>query len=283
MRIQKKTSMRRRLAAVLATGTALVLAGVGLTALPAAAASVDTSAYYVLVNRQSGKALEVRDFSTADGGIMQQWTRNDGNWQQFRFLDSGSGWYRLQNRHSGKVLDVWGWSTADGGEIRQYTDANAANQKFKLVDSEGGRVRLVNQNSGKAVTLTDRSTADGATITQLTRKGNQYNQQWVVEGGQRLEPTSTRRHPRPPAWSAGRRRTAAPTAAARGPSTTVTSASALSGGLGGSAAVVRVSGTITCSGMLTVGVQQDGRGASGAKIVGCGLNLKASRTSSSGT
>ena len=190
MRIQKKTSVRRRLAAALATGTALVLAGVGLTALPAAAASVDTGAYYVLVNRQSAKALEVRDFSTADGGIMQQWTRNDGNWQQFKFIDSGSGWYRLQNRHSGKVLDVWGWSTADGGEIRQYTDANAANQKFKLVDSEGGRVRLVNQNSGKAVTVTDRSTADGATITQLTEK-NQYNQQWeLVKVGSGSEPTS---------------------------------------------------------------------------------------------
>jgi len=190
MRIQKKTSIRRRLAAALATGTALVLAGVGLTAVPAAAASVDTSAYYVLVNRQSAKALEVRDFSTADGGIMQQWTRNDGNWQQFKFIDSGSGWYRLQNRHSGKVLDVWGWSTADGGEIRQYTDANAANQKFKLVDSEGGRVRLVNQNSGKAVTVTDRSTADGATITQLTEK-NQYNQQWeLVKVGSGSEPTS---------------------------------------------------------------------------------------------
>ncbi|MDQ0375831.1 pectate lyase family protein [Cellulomonas humilata] len=275
MRIQKKTSVRRRLAAALATGTALVLAGVGLTALPAAAASVDTGAYYVLVNRQSAKALEVRDFSTADGGIMQQWTRNDGNWQQFKFIDSGSGWYRLQNRHSGKVLDVWGWSTADGGEIRQYTDANAANQKFKLVDSEGGRVRLVNQNSGKAVTVTDRSTADGATITQLTEK-NQYNQQWeLVKVGSGSEPTSN--PTTPPAgglvgWASQNGGTSGGGSAA---ATTVTSSSALvSAASGAGAAVVRVSGTISCSGMLAIGSNKTILGASGAKIVGCGLNIK---------
>ena len=275
MRIQKKTSVRRRLAAALATGTALVLAGVGLTALPAAAASVDTSAYYVLVNRQSAKALEVRDFSTADGGIMQQWTRNDGNWQQFKFIDSGSGWYRLQNRHSGKVLDVWGWSTADGGEIRQYTDANAANQKFKLVDSEGGRVRLVNQNSGKAVTVTDRSTADGATITQLTEK-NQYNQQWeLVKVGSGSEPTSNPTTPPATGLVGWASQNGGTTGGGSASATTVTSSSALvSAASGTGAAVVRVSGTISCSGMLAIGSNKTILGASGAKIVGCGLNIK---------
>ncbi|WP_232014287.1 pectate lyase [Cellulomonas fimi] len=166
---------------MLASALALVLGGtLGLgSALTATAASVDTGAYYVLVNRQSGKAMEVADWSTADGGVVQQWSRNDGSWQQWRFVSVGDGWYKLQNRHSGKVLDLWGWSTADGGEFRQYADLNGANQHFKLGDSESGRIRLVNRHSGKAVTVTDRSTADGARITQLT-DNNQYNQQWEL-------------------------------------------------------------------------------------------------------
>ena len=163
---------------------ALAASAVGLTvgltaATSASAASVDTSAYYVLLNRQSGKAMEVANWSTADGGVVQQWTRNDGNWQQWKFVDAGSGWYKLQNRHSGKVLDLWGWSTADGGEFRQYSDLNGTNQQFKLGDSEGSRIRLINRHSGKAVTVTNRSTADGATITQLT-DNNQYNQQFEL-------------------------------------------------------------------------------------------------------
>ncbi|MBT0994907.1 RICIN domain-containing protein [Cellulomonas sp. DKR-3] len=174
----KPRRLRRFVAAVVAAATVGAGALVA-TAVPASAASVDTSAWYVLVNRQSGKVLDVRDTSTADGAVIQQWPRNDGPWQQWKFLDSGSGYYRLQARHSGKVLDVWGWSTADGGELRQFTDLNGANQQFKLADSEGGRVRLLNRHSGKAVTVTDRSTADGATVTQLTNN-NQYNQQWEL-------------------------------------------------------------------------------------------------------
>ncbi|WP_322746831.1 pectate lyase [Cellulomonas sp. S1-8] len=173
---------RRPIRVALAAALALALGGtLGLaSAVGAAAASVDTSAWYVLVNRQSGKVMDVTGSSTADAATIQQWPRNDGNWQQWQFVDSGSGYYRLKSRHSGKVLDLWEWSTADRGQFRQYTDLNATNQQFKLADSASGAyVRLLNRHSGKAVTVTDRSTADGASVTQLT-DNNQYNQQWQL-------------------------------------------------------------------------------------------------------
>ncbi|MFC0712256.1 pectate lyase, partial [Cellulomonas biazotea] len=174
---RRRGPLRALLAALAASALATT---VGLTvASSAQAASVDTSAYYVLVNRQSGKALEVANWSTADGANVQQWTRNDLTIQQWKFIDAGSGWYKLQNRHSGKVLDLWGWSTADGGEFRQYTDLNGWNQHFKLADSEGSRIRLLNRHSGKALGIHDRSTADGAWATQ-TQDNNQYNQQFEL-------------------------------------------------------------------------------------------------------
>ena len=59
-----------------------------------------------------------------------------------------------------------------------------------------------------------------------------------------------------------------------GPVTTVSSASALSSALSASgAAVIRVSGTISCSGMLRVASNKTILGNSGATIVGCGLNI----------
>jgi pectate lyase len=55
---------------------------------------------------------------------------------------------------------------------------------------------------------------------------------------------------------------------------TVTSASALSSALSSSsAAVIRISGTISCSGMLSVGSNKSILGISGATIAGCGLNI----------
>ncbi len=101
------------------------------------AATVDATAWYVLVNRNSGKALDVYHLATDDGARITQWARNDGNQQQWQFVDSGGGYYRLKSRHSGKVLDVHNFSTADGGAIVQWADGNGTNQQFRLADSEG--------------------------------------------------------------------------------------------------------------------------------------------------
>ncbi|MEU4370815.1 RICIN domain-containing protein, partial [Micromonospora chersina] len=59
---------RRPGLAVAAAVTLLAsVAAAAVTATEAAAATVDTSAWYVLLNRNSGKALDVYGASTADG------------------------------------------------------------------------------------------------------------------------------------------------------------------------------------------------------------------------
>lgn len=270
---------RRRVRAVLLA--ALTALATGLVTLigpvsPVQAATVDPDAWYVLVNRQSGKAMEVRDFSTADGAAVQQWDRNDGEWQQWRLTETASGWYEVRNRLSGKVLDVAGWSTADGAAIQLYSAHGGANQQFQLVDSEGGRVRLVSRHSGKAVTVTDRSTANGASITQLTNR-NQYNQQWElvrVSGGTTPTPTPTATSTPQTAVVGWATQGGGTTGGGNASVTTVTSSSALSSAVSGdSAKVVRVQGTIRCSGMIRVGSNTTLEGASGASILGCGLTI----------
>ncbi len=166
----------------LAAAAAATLAAGGLVAVnsaPASAATVDTNAWYVLVNRNSGKALDVYGLATNDGARISQWTRNDGANQQWQFVDSGGGYYRLKSRHSGKVLDVSNWSTADGAAVQQWTDHNGANQQFRLADSDGGHVRLINRNSNKAVEVQGASTADGANVVQYS-DWNGANQQWQL-------------------------------------------------------------------------------------------------------
>lgn len=177
--MRRPRSVRRR-PAVLATLTALVagvLVGVGAPA--AQAATVDPNAWYVLVNRGSGKVLDVSGVSTADGAQLHQWSRTDGTNQQFQFVDSGGGYYRVKARHSSKVLDVYNFSTADGANIVQWTDHNGTNQQFSLADSADGYVRLINRNSGKAVEVQGGSTADGGRVVQYADHGG-TNQQWQL-------------------------------------------------------------------------------------------------------
>ena len=82
-------------------------AAIAVGPAPASAATVDPNAWYVLVNRNSGKALDVYNRVTTDGARITQWARNDGTQQQWQFVDSGGGFYRLRSRLSGKVLDVY--------------------------------------------------------------------------------------------------------------------------------------------------------------------------------
>ncbi|WNZ13432.1 non-reducing end alpha-L-arabinofuranosidase family hydrolase [Streptomyces sp. 11x1] len=166
----------RRLFAALAP---LLLVVTFLGAQPASAATVDPNASYVLVNRNSGKALDVYNMATSDGARITQWTRNDQSQQQWQFVDAGSGYYRIKSRHSGKVLDLYNWSTSNGGSIVQWTDLNAANQQWRLADSSDGYVRLISRHSNKALEVQGSSTADNANIVQYDDWGG-TNQQWQL-------------------------------------------------------------------------------------------------------
>ncbi|AXB42294.1 family 43 glycosylhydrolase [Amycolatopsis albispora] len=160
----------------------IALLGSGLAAPPAPAAqpsTVDPNATYVLVNRHSGKALDVYDLATNDGARIAQWTRNDGAWQQWQFVSSGGGYHRLKSRHSGKVLDFAGSSTSDGADLVQWTDQNRPSQQFRLAGSPDGHVRLLNRNSGKALDVHNFSTANGARVVQWPDL-NGANQQWQL-------------------------------------------------------------------------------------------------------
>lgn len=177
---QRSPIRLRRLLAVLAP---LLLVAGFLGAQPAAAATVDPNASYVLVNRNSGKALDVYNMATSDGARITQWARNDQSQQQWQFVDSGDGYYRVKSRLSGKVLDIHNWSTANGGSVVQWTDLNATNQQWRLADSSDGYVRLISRHSNKALEVQGASTADGANIVQYDDWGG-ANQQWkLVKAG----------------------------------------------------------------------------------------------------
>ncbi|GAA4715316.1 pectate lyase family protein [Phytohabitans rumicis] len=257
--------LRAALIAVITLAAAGVAAVVGAT--NASAATIDTSAWYQLVSRHSGKAIDVCSQSTADLACIQQWARANQTNQQFQFVSSGSGYYRLKARHSGKVIDVLNWSTADGASLVQWPDTNGANQQWQVLDTDSGYVKLINRNSGKALDVWEWSTADGGRLSQYTDT-NGWNQHWQlvnVGGGTTTPQTGLA------GWGTQGGGTTGGGSAA---TTTVSSASALTSALNASgASVIRVSGTISCSGMLAVSSNKTILGNSGATISGCGFNI----------
>ncbi|WP_431605609.1 PQQ-dependent sugar dehydrogenase [Amycolatopsis melonis] len=157
----------------------VVLLGLG-TVLPApaaAAATVDPAATYVLVNRNSGKALDVSGGATGAGAAIIQRTRDDRASQQWQFVGSGGGYYRIKSRVSAMVLGFP--STADRTGLVQSTDTGDPGQQFRPAGPSGRDVRLLNRASGKAVDVLDGSTADGAPIVQLPGSGG-AGQRWQL-------------------------------------------------------------------------------------------------------
>ncbi|GAA2143044.1 hypothetical protein GCM10009760_28960 [Kitasatospora kazusensis] len=156
-----------------------VLGGSVVVVNTASAGTVDTNAWFVLVNRSTGEVLDAPGYAMNDGAPIVQWSRNGGTDQQWKFIDSGDGNYRLQNRNSGKVLDDYNWSKTEGSELVQWRDLNGANQQFHLAKSPDGYVRLINRFSGKAVEVPGGSKADGSHIAQY-HDWNGAQQQWQL-------------------------------------------------------------------------------------------------------
>ncbi|WP_052685347.1 RICIN domain-containing protein [Lentzea aerocolonigenes] len=133
-------------------------------------------AYYKLVNRASGKALDTAQASLQDGADLVQWPDNGGAGQQWHVTDTGGGYRTLFNRNSGRVLSIWGTSTADNARAVQWVENAGADQQWQLVPV-GAYYRLVARHSGNALSVLDGSGSDGAQIVQRPYSGA-LDQQW---------------------------------------------------------------------------------------------------------
>lgn len=142
------------------------------------AASVTNHGLYKIINRHTGQALEVYNWSTNNGGNVVQWHDLGGDNQLWRFVSVGNGYYQIINAHSGLALEVFEWSTADGGNIVQWQNLDGHNQHWRLEDS-GGYVQLKNRHSNKVVEVYEWSQAPGANVVQWTDHDG-ANQQWTL-------------------------------------------------------------------------------------------------------
>ena len=114
----------------------------------------------------------------ADGARITQWIRNNGNKQQWQFVDSGSGYYRVKSRLSGKVLDVTAGPPPTAAPSCSGPTTTAPTSSGAPA-TPTGYVQLINRNSGKALEVQGASTADGANIVQYA-DWNGTNQQWQL-------------------------------------------------------------------------------------------------------
>ncbi|MFI1976924.1 RICIN domain-containing protein [Streptomyces wedmorensis] len=76
---------------------------------------------YRLINVESGKCLEIADFSRADGARAQQWTCADVASQIWDFPYASYRRTMIYNWNSGKALEIADGSRANGARAQQWS------------------------------------------------------------------------------------------------------------------------------------------------------------------
>lgn len=134
-----------------------------------------------LVNRKSGKVLDVSDASSDDGAPIIQWPWHGGTNQQWRVVPNDDDSYRLVNVRSDKLLDSPDGS-GQGTQLDQRGDTDSDNQWWRLVPTDSsGYYRLQNVRNGWVADVDAASTEEGAEVIQWPANGG-ANQEWQLVG-----------------------------------------------------------------------------------------------------
>jgi regulation of enolase protein 1 (concanavalin A-like superfamily) len=136
---------------------------------------------YRIIATHSGKAVEVKQGSIADGALVGQNTYSFLSNQHW-IINSLSGTdYKIINLRSGKAMDVVGNAITNGAGIEQrtYSDTDQA-QVWFIKDRENGTFNIVGKQSQKALDVPGSNTADGVSMDLSTWTDN-ANQVFRIE------------------------------------------------------------------------------------------------------
>ncbi|WP_406173742.1 RICIN domain-containing protein [Streptomyces canus] len=121
---------------------------------------------YVLVNKNSGKYLDIPQGSTATNTAAQQWQNSACFCQLFTFQSAGGGAWTIRNANSNLNLDIRSGSTTAGAAVVQNAPSTANSQKWTLTDAGNGYYELKNVGSGFNAAVAQSSTTNGAAVVQ---------------------------------------------------------------------------------------------------------------------
>ena len=139
--------------------------------------------WFMIINQNSGKALDLIGGNTTNGAFINQWTAdvNSGN-QRWALMPTPKGnHFKLISWVTGKAASIANDSTAVNAQLWDwdFTGDNPG-QEFDLVDMGNGWYNIKNVNSGLVLDVANFSTADNATVLQWNATGGS-NQKWRLQ------------------------------------------------------------------------------------------------------
>ena len=91
--------------------------------------------YYLIVNKGSGKVVDICGGADADGTNIWQYDENGTDAQKWEILPTGDGAYYILAKKNGKVIDVQYASMQNGTNVWLYSQNGTKAQKFNFLKS----------------------------------------------------------------------------------------------------------------------------------------------------
>ena len=117
-----------------------------------------------IISRYSGRCLDVKSASTANGANVQQYSCHGGANQAWDVVAVTNMDAVLIAEHSGKCLDVKGASTATGAYIQQFSCHFGTNQRWEFFQGFGSDVFVEPLHSNRCMAVSSRS--NGGNVKQ---------------------------------------------------------------------------------------------------------------------
>ena len=179
----------------------LFLCLLALSAVAQTPIAPDDRALYGIINRNSGRSLDVARAATTSGAAAVQWEFTHAPSQQWHLvlIREGGEYYRLEAKHSGQCLTLEMPATAEANATtpliqRPYT--GALGQQWRLVPTgQPGAFQLENRLDNRVATLETNNRFNGTAIVAARGVGR-GTQQW------RLFQLQLRLAPGPPYFTA---------------------------------------------------------------------------------
>jgi Carbohydrate binding module (family 6)/Ricin-type beta-trefoil lectin domain len=160
-----------------ATASSSPTASASPTSTPTSGSGISSSAWYEVVNKNSGLCADDTNFGTANGALVQQYSCGGADNQQWQFTPTSNGYYSVLTHETNTVNLAWDVTggpsaTASGTGVQLWSNGDGTNQQWKPVATSGGDYTFQVLNSGLCLTVPNSSTADGVQLEVATCNGS---------------------------------------------------------------------------------------------------------------
>ena len=127
---------------------------------------ISSSAWYNVVNQNSGACVDATNFGTTNGTAVQQWAcGNQQSNQEWQFQPTDSGFFKVVSRGAPtEAWDVTNVGTTNNSLIQLWQYGGGTNQQWQPVSLGNGMFKFVGRGSGRCLDVPSASTANGVRL-----------------------------------------------------------------------------------------------------------------------